>query len=277
MSLDTTIVDCPIVIGVNVDAESLDVENAGKGGLFGRHSYGRYGMREGVWRLLDEFARNAVKATFFFTPDDALRHPHAVEAILKDGHEIALRGKVKTDPGGEPRLAWLEEERDALERATGTRPVGWRAINGLVTEATLPELARLGFLYDSSAQDDDQPYLMRNEEGATLVELPVFTYLTDASFYTHRHTDVRVAKAWAEEADAQYCAGGYINLTLHTRGDVGSTRLPRVAVVGDFIRKMADRPGVAFYRATDLAEKWCHGQYPAEPFPTFRTPQVSLA
>src|SRR3546814_20933343 len=70
--------------------------------------------------------------------------------------------------------------------------------NGRVTQATLPALAALGYAYYSSAHDDDAPYLM-GSGGAVLVELPVFDYLTDAKFYTHRHTDVRVARAWAEE------------------------------------------------------------------------------
>lgn len=274
MSLQAKLAQCPVVIGVNMDTESLDATNAGKGGLFGRHSYGRYGAREGIWRLLDEFQQTGVQVTFFMVPDDAQRHLHIVDAALKQGHEIAVRGKVKGEAGGPSTLEFLEQDRDRLQQITGHRPVGWRAANGLVTEQTLPALADLGYVYDSSAQDDDVPYVMQGPSGSTLVELPVFDYLTDATFYTHRHTDVRVRKAWAEEADAQYCAGGYINLTLHTRGDVGSSRLPRVQAVGDFIRAMIRRPGVAFYRAADLASAWKESSASTEAFPTCRAPQI---
>src|SRR5690606_28134835 len=119
MSLQAKLAHCPVVIGVNVDTESLDAANAGKGGLFGRHSYGRYGAREGIWRLLDEFQKTGVHATFFIVPDDAQRHLHIVEAVLKQGHEIAVRGKVKTETGGPSTLESLEQDRDGLQRITG--------------------------------------------------------------------------------------------------------------------------------------------------------------
>lgn len=275
MSSQPKLERCPVMIGVNVDTESQDVLNAGKGGLFGRHSYGRYGAREGIWRLLDEFQQLEVPATFFVVPDDALRHLHIIEAILKQGHEIAVRGKVKAQTSGASSLESLAQDRDTLQKITGVQPAGWRAVNGLVTEQTLPALADLGYVYDSSALDDDVPYVMRGSSGSRLVQLPMFDYLTDATFYTHRHTDARVRKAWAEEADAQYCAGGYINLTLHTRGDVGSSRLPRVQAVGDFIRTLGQRPGVAFYRATDLAHAWRDVFTSTEDFPVCRPPQIN--
>src|SRR5690606_31091947 len=116
-------------------------------------------------------------------------------------------------------------------------------------------------------------YVMQ-EDGKALVELPVFDYLTDATFYTHRHTDARVRKAWAEEAHAQYCAGGYINLTIHSRGDIGSTRLGRVAMVGEFVRRISQQPGVAFDRAADLAEAWKAGHPARESFPAKRAAQI---
>ncbi len=273
MNAQNKLANCPVTIGVNVDIESLDAANSGKGGLFGRHSYGRYGAREGIWRLLDEFSDTGVLATFFIVPADAQRHPHIVEAIARQGHEIAVRGVVRSGPSEPEMLEKLEEDQDVLNRVTGAKALGWRAANGLLTQQTLPALARLGYIYDSSAQDDDAPYVMCESGGAPLVELPLFDYLTDATFYTHRHTDMRVRKAWAEEADAQYCAGGYVNLTLHTRGDVGSSRLPRVKNVGDFIRSMAQRPGVAFYRAMDLAGAWAK-EHPAEDFPVSIPAQI---
>jgi hypothetical protein len=37
-----SLADCPAVIGINIDIESLDAESSGNAGLFGRYSYGRY-------------------------------------------------------------------------------------------------------------------------------------------------------------------------------------------------------------------------------------------
>ena len=80
----------PLVVSVNVDIETLDSERAGEAGLYGRYSYGRYGAREGFWRLSEVLKASAVKATFFLDPADARRNPEIVEAISADGHEIGL-------------------------------------------------------------------------------------------------------------------------------------------------------------------------------------------
>ncbi|WP_144634157.1 polysaccharide deacetylase family protein [Bordetella genomosp. 13] len=268
-----TLQPCPVVIGVNVDVETVDHANAGQAGLFGRYSYGRYGVREGVWRMLDLYAELGIPATFFCAPDDLRRHPGLTRALLDGGHEIAVRGTVQAKAGDAETLDALARDREALQALTGSAPAGWRALNGLVTEATLPALARAGYRYDSSFQDDDQPYVMQ-DGGDVLVELPVFDYLTDAPFFAQRHTHQRAAKAWTEEADAQYCAGGYVNFTLHTRGDVGSGRLPQMRLVADFLRILQGRPGVGFYRAADLAVLWAQARPEREPYPRAPAPQV---
>ena len=275
MNATNQIAACPAMVGINVDVDSLDAGNAGKAGLFGRYSYGRYSVREGIWRLMDTFEELGVAGTFFVIPQDIARHSYVLDAILGAGHELAVRGYVRAQSGAQETLDRLATDREALQRLTGQAPAGWRAANGIVTEATLPALAKAGYVYDSSFQDDDAPYVMRGvPPDAGLVELPVFDYLTDAVFYTHRHTDVRVAKAWHEEAHAQYCAGGYINLTLHSRGDVGSVRPPRARAVADFLREFAGRPGVTFYRGDALADLWKQSHPGYEAYPVMRAPQI---
>jgi len=275
MSATSKIAGCPIMVGINVDVDTLDAANAGKAGLYGRYSYGRYGVREGVWRLLDALAENSIAGTFFVIPQDISRHDYVLKAILDGGHEVAVRGHVRAQAGAQEQLDCLGLDRDALATLTGQPPRGWRAVNGLVTEGTYPALARAGYLYDSSAQDDDTPYVMTSgNSDVGLVELPVFDYLTDAVFYTHRHTDARVLKAWREEANAQFCAGGYINLTLHSRGDVGSGRPPRARAVADFLRELGQRPGTAFYSGEALARAWRDSHKQVESYPTMPTPQT---
>jgi len=274
MSNVNEVSSCPVVVGVNVDIETIDAANAGAAGLLGRYSYGRYGVREGIWRLFDVFTETNIHATFFVIPEEVARYQDLLRVIHDKGHEIAVRGRVCASVGAAETIDQLGYDLEALKRLTGITPVGWRAVNGLVTEATLPALAELGYQYDSSSQDDDTPYVMSNGKDSTLVELPIFDYLTDSTFYTHRHTQARVAKAWFEEAHAQYCAGGYINLTLHSRGDVGSGRPPRARMVADFLREIGRRPGVAFYRADQLAESWLLQKSETEVYPSLLKPQV---
>ncbi|HXE47924.1 MAG TPA: polysaccharide deacetylase family protein [Ramlibacter sp.] len=269
-----TLAACPAVIGINVDIESLDAESAGNAGLFGRHSYGRYGFREGVARLVQTLAQLDAKATFYALPADLSRHPEIASSLLDAGHEIAVRGRVAKDASAEQLVNALGAEREAMTKAIGRAPAGWRAVDGIMTEQTLPALARLGYAYDASFMDDDVPYVLKDAAGAQLVELPVCDYLSDAPFYTQRHTHARVGKAWQEEAEAQYCAGGYVHLTLHTRGDTGSSRLPRIAVVADFVRGLQRKPGVAFYRADELASFWREQSTVSYDFPTAPRPNL---
>lgn len=259
---------CPVVVSVNIDAESQDAPAAGEAGLLGRYSYGRYGTREGIWRLLRVLRDHSVPATMFLDAGDAARHPKLVAAIRDEGHEIAAQGIAVADasPKGPADRDGLARDKEALAAAAGVEPSGWRATNGLVTADTLQTLVALGYRYDSSFQDDDVPYVF-DVGGARLAELPVFDYLTDATFYRGRHGPDRVRKAWMEEFDALYGAGGYIHLTLHSRGDSGSARAVRAHLVGDFLSYVASRPGVRFYRAGELAEALVAGGAPAEPVP----------
>ncbi|WP_375460254.1 polysaccharide deacetylase family protein [uncultured Enterovirga sp.] len=257
------------VLTVNVEVESHDALVAGGAGLFGRYSYGRYGAREGVWRLLDTFAALQVPATFFVDADDALSHPHIIEAILAGSHEVAQLGppdlEAETDRSRlRDRLA---TSRDALARIAGRPVAGWRAPAGIMTEPTLPILAELGFLYDSSFQDDDAPYLFGEEDGPTLMEVPTFKYLSDMAFYTARRNDETVRTAWGEEFAAIYAEGtGYAALTVNARGDFGSGRALRTRLVGEWIGRAKQYAGVTITRCDHLAEQR-RASLRAEPFP----------
>lgn len=263
----------PATVGINVDFESIDAANSGQAGLFGRYSYGRYGLREGVERLLRAMDEGNTKATFYAPVSDLTRHPELIPAIIEAGHEIAVRGRVDKGAGADEQLNALGEERAAMAKLLSAPPRGWRSLDGVVTRNTLPALAQLGYSYDSSFCDDDMPYLMADASGKKLVELPTLDYLTDAPFYAQRHTHARTSKAWHEEAEAQYCAHALVHLTLHTRGDSGSTRLPRVEMVSRFLRWLQNKPGIRMYRGCDLADAVLSSAA-AEPFPDAPAPQI---
>jgi peptidoglycan/xylan/chitin deacetylase (PgdA/CDA1 family) len=274
MTQRSSLAACPAVIGINIDIESLDGEASGQAGLFGRYSYGRYGFREGLERFIQTLAELDVQATFYAVVSDLQRHPEIAGKLLDAGHEIAVRGRVGKGAGAQQLADTLGEEREAMTRMLGQAPRGWRAVDGTVTQQTLPVLAKLGYAYDASFLDDDVPYTLKDASGTQLVELPLCDYLSDAFFYTQRHPHARVRKAWQEEAQAQYEAGGYIHLTLHTRGDTGSSRLPRIAIVADFIRSLQGKPGVRFYRSDELSSLWREHCAIAYDFPTAPKPNL---
>ena len=247
---------CAVFVSVNFDAEAFDLKSTTEDRLFGRFSYGRYGVRAGLPRLLAMLGRRGIAATVFVTASDANRHPDAIRAIRDAGHEIASRG---ADLAPLPSLGEREREallqgRDALARITGKAPTGFRAAGGELGPDTLRLLAELGFAYDSSFQDDDHPYVFAPMPASRLVELPTVSALDDSLAFSARHTHARVMKIWREEFESLYRENCLVPLTLHLRGDIGSTRAARIAALEELLVEIAGRTGVRFMTGAELAE-----------------------
>jgi peptidoglycan/xylan/chitin deacetylase (PgdA/CDA1 family) len=260
---------CAVFVSVNFDAEVFDLKSTTEDRLFGRFSYGRYGVRAGLPRLTALLARRGIAATVFVTASDARRHPEALRALHEAGHEIAARGMDLTPlPSlGTGERDALEACRAALAQVTGTPPVGFRSPGGELSSQTLSHLADLGFGYDSSFQDDDFPYLVAPTAGTRLVEIPTVHALDDSLPFSARHTHARVFQIWREEFDALYDAGCLVPLTIHLRGDVGSTRAARIAALEALLEHMAAQPGVCFMTGTQLAAHTRAADLPAEENP----------
>jgi peptidoglycan/xylan/chitin deacetylase (PgdA/CDA1 family) len=244
---------CVVFVSVNFDAESFDLKSTTEDRLFGRFSYGRYGVRAGLPRLLGLFSRRSIPATVFITGSDARRHPDAVRALRDGGHEIAARGM---DLSPLPALKDKEKDalkqcRDVLAQLAGEAPKGFRAPLGELSSGTLGHLAELGFAYDSTFQDDDFPYRIATG-GKAITEIPTVQSLDDSLPFSARHTHARVMKIWREEFDALYREGCLVPLTLHLRGDVGSTRAARIAALQELLGYMATQPGVRFMSGAQI-------------------------
>jgi len=130
-----------------------------------------FGAQTGTGRILAMLDKYQIPASFFVTGVDALLHPEMLAAIQKSGrHEIAVHGWIHEFP---PRLTDGEEERlldkaiDYLTKATGKRPVGYRAPSWAFSPVTLDLIRKKGFLYDSSLQAMDEPYEIVSRGQAT--------------------------------------------------------------------------------------------------------------
>ena len=260
---------CNVFLSVNFDAEAFDLKSTTEDRLFGRFSYGRYGVRAGLPRLLAMLERRGIRATVFAAASDVQRHPDEIRVLRDAGHEIASRGEDLTLL---PQLKEREREslaraRDAIAGITGEAPKGFRAPGGELSPRTLHILAELGFAYDSSFQDDDQPYLFSLAQGARLAEIPTVHALDDSLPFSARHTHARVVKIWREEFDALHREGCLVPLTVHLRGDIGFTRAARIATLEELLKYMAGRPGVRFMTGAQLAAEALANGGPGEPDP----------
>jgi polysaccharide deacetylase family protein (PEP-CTERM system associated) len=106
-----------------------------------------------ILRLLDQCS---VKATFFILGWVADRHPALVREIADAGHDIASHGywhRLVYSQSPDEFREDVARSIEAIERACGTRPDGYRAPSFSITDQSRwawPILADLGFRYDSS-------------------------------------------------------------------------------------------------------------------------------
>lgn len=114
----------------------------------------------GFPRLYDLLDRHGVRATFFVEGWNGVHHPDAVAEIAVRGHELGMHGWVH-EPwatlDAATERATAGRATDALERASGGRPRGFRAPGGRRTPATDEILRDLGYDYDASLGDRMRP------------------------------------------------------------------------------------------------------------------------
>ena len=227
-------------------------------------SAAEFGAESGMPRILKMLDRYQVPASFFMTGVDALLHPGMVAAILKSGrHEIGVHGWIHEFT---PRLAGeAEEERlldlaiDHLTKATGRRPVGYRAPSWAFSPYTLGLIRRKGFLYDSSLQALDEPYeIVSNGENTGLIELAIDWTLTETPYLGrdgHMPNPRLLYELYQGEFDGAYQEGTLFVLTLHPF--ISGHRAP-MQHLDRFVAYMKSKPGVWFATCEQVARYLKH-------------------
>lgn len=190
-----------------------------------------YGMRCGLWRMLDALDRHRTRATFLMCGRAVERAPDQAREAVARGHEAAVHG-WRWRPHADYRDR-AEEARDldrciaAIEAACAVRPAGFfcRGSESAWTRALLQER---GFLYTSNAFDDDLPY--RDPAHPRLLVLPYALDSNDMKFF-HPNGFVR-----ADEMVE------YVQDALATLLDEAGRGNPRMLSIGYHLR-IAGRPG----------------------------------
>ena len=113
-------------------------------------------VEDNTLRILDLFAAQQVRATFFTLGWVAERYPQLVKEIVKGGHEIASHGwehvRVNTQSPAEFRND-VERTRKLLQDISGEPVIGYRAASysiGASESWAWEQLAEAGHLYSSS-------------------------------------------------------------------------------------------------------------------------------
>jgi peptidoglycan/xylan/chitin deacetylase (PgdA/CDA1 family) len=216
-------------------------------------TWGTYGSRNGVWRLLKILNENQVPATFCANARSMEIAPDAVACMLKSGHEIAAHGYTQ-----DGLLAYMapEEERatihkciDVFKTLTGAPPKGWISPVLASTAHTEELVAEAGFLWYGDYNHADLPFCVNTKKG-TLVALP------HSDFADHRVLRASPRDwydVYKDTFDYLYASepGAYINITVHCH--FGGRPL-MAAQIDRILKYIRGFPGVWLVRHDELAQ-----------------------
>ncbi|WP_237140670.1 polysaccharide deacetylase family protein [Pseudomonas silesiensis] len=224
-------------------------------------SEGRFGVTRGVPRILELLRRHKIPATFFVPGYTAEQHPHLVEMLLREGHEIGHHGHMhlRSDKvSAEQQADEMYQGLEALARAGAPKPVGYRSSSWELTPETFELVLANGFIYDSSCMGDDRPYF-ETWNGASILELPVHWSLDDYPMFGWgidnggNFTAPRALfDSWLAEYESARRDGRHTSFTMHPEV-IG--RAARFEQLERFVERMVGDGDVWFARLDDVARQ----------------------
>jgi peptidoglycan-N-acetylglucosamine deacetylase len=254
---------CAVSFTFDMDAESiLHLQHPKRAhDMVSTASMLRYGPDVAVPRILETYRHYDIRQTFFVPAWCAERYPRAVEAMIRDGHEVSAHGYLHEHPNelsDVDERHWLRRSLDALEAVSGEKPAGWRAPLYNFSHRSAELLIDAGILYDASLMGDDVPYVLATPRGR-LLELPShwgmddwpsFMHSVDLNFQMPVQSPAHAWETWWDEFEAMWEYGGLWAPVWHP---FLSGRLARWRYTHAMIGRMLDKGGVWFAPMRDIA------------------------
>ena len=147
---------CAVALSFDADHETNELRDGGKS--IGRMSWGQYGARVGVPRILELLNRHGVKASFYVPAVAALLHTEEQQCVFVEGYKIGIHSwihELNSVLPYEVERDLMFRSADTLEKNTGIRPVGLRSPSRDFSPNTLRIESELDLLYDSSLMGMD--------------------------------------------------------------------------------------------------------------------------
>lgn len=149
-----------------------------------------YGVRVGIWRIIETLEHYRIRATIALNSEVCDAYPQIIEKTTKLGWEFMGHNESNTrrlneiPPDDERRV--IHDSLTRIEQVTGRKPVGWLSSGLQETWNTLDYLVEEGCLYVADWVNDDQPYLM-NVKDKPLVSLPYSIEINDKPAFEDHH------------------------------------------------------------------------------------------
>ncbi|MDO8212060.1 polysaccharide deacetylase family protein [Conexibacter sp. CPCC 206217] len=258
--------DEAIAMTVGVALEAFDrhsqVRTEGRGGerdLFSL-SYAEYGVRVGVWRLLEVFAEEEVTASFSISGKVAADHPATIRAVAGAGHDLIGHGwvndRLMADASETDERDMIRRTLDAIETAGGRRPTGWASPGNMSSERTLAILQEEGVTFTGDDASDDVPFV-EQVGGTRMAVLPKANI--DANdllqWVLPKNAPGVFADSFVATFDTLHAEGlrgrpGWADVVLHCHMAGRPTFVPTLRAV---LRHVRARERVWWTRKSDLA------------------------
>jgi peptidoglycan/xylan/chitin deacetylase (PgdA/CDA1 family) len=171
-------------------------------------SWHEYGMRVGVWRFFDLFAKHGIKPTLAINARVCEDYTRVAEEAKRAGWEFMGHAYDQMPMHKhKDQNAMIRRSMDILARFTGRRPIGWLG-PGLTQTYETPELlAEAGVKYIGDWVYDDEPDIIATAAGP-LVTLPYTVELNDiAMMIVQHHESDYLLKRAIDSFDRLYAEG----------------------------------------------------------------------
>jgi peptidoglycan/xylan/chitin deacetylase (PgdA/CDA1 family) len=209
-----------------------------------------YGVRVGIFRILDTLDRFGLTPSVALGTEAARRYPELVDELSRRnacflGHGDFATRRITGRMSADQQRALIGDCRTRIEALTGTAPLGWCGQDFNEAADTPALLAEAGFLYTTDWANDDRPYRLGPYDGRTLLALPPQPEWNDLEcMWLRRVTPPIWADCIAEAFGYLHDEGGGVfNLTLH----------PWIAGQAHRIRYLGD----ALSRCLGKGAIWC--------------------
>ncbi|MFD6959323.1 polysaccharide deacetylase family protein [Streptomyces venezuelae] len=223
------------------------------------HGWREYGVRVGIWRVMQALDRHGVRASALLNSAVCEHYPQIVEAGLARNWAWLAHGRdnstLQAGMTEEDERGYLIGVVETIEKATGQRPRGWLGPALTETFRTPTLLAELGLGYVLDWTNDDQPYPL-NIPG--MLSVPYSVELNDLGlFTTHGMTGPDFVQLVKDQVDQLYddsAAGGRVMaLALHPFV-IGQAF--RAKYLDQALEYVVNHPGVWAATSDEIAEHY---------------------
>ena len=258
---------CCVNVTFDLDAEWVFMGNIPETADMPRRlSLGEYVWNAGVIpRLLDVLDEYNVKSTFYVVGQNAVNHPGEIKEIQARGHDVACHGwqhENISDVGRQEEGKRLFKTIEAIEKASGVRPVGNRHAGGELSPDTLDLLLENGLIYDSSLRGNDLPYVVRKNETAKLIEVPSYYDVDDfhlladypgTKYHARMLSPQSAYESWTWTFDGCYKLGLCYTTMFHPQV-IGKPM--GIVLLSKLLTHIKQFPNVWYATAAEIARHW---------------------